>query len=178
MVVQRLRARQPAVLDDLLAAYGREIQAVAYLIVRDRGAAEDVVVETLVAALENGAALRNDEALRPWLLRIATNRAVSMRRKTTRLVQLEAAEEPASPAEDSDTRIALLEGIDTLPPRMRAAIVLRYYADLSVDECARALARSPNTIKAQLQEALDRLRSCLSDSDRQGRQAAGEAENA
>ena len=46
---------------------------------------------------------------------------------------------------------------------MRAAVVLRYYADLSVDECARALGKSPNTVKAQLQESLDRLRAALAD---------------
>jgi RNA polymerase sigma-70 factor (ECF subfamily) len=46
---------------------------------------------------------------------------------------------------------------------MRAAVVLRYYADLPVDEVALALDKSPNTIKAQLQAALDRLRISLSD---------------
>jgi DNA-directed RNA polymerase specialized sigma24 family protein len=46
---------------------------------------------------------------------------------------------------------------------MRAAVVLRYYADLTVDEVARALGKSPNTIKAQLQTALDRLRRSLTD---------------
>ncbi len=46
---------------------------------------------------------------------------------------------------------------------MRAAVVLRYYADLSVDEVATTLGKSPNTIKAQLQTALDRLRLHLVD---------------
>ena len=46
---------------------------------------------------------------------------------------------------------------------MRAAVVLRYYADLSVDDVAAALGKSPNTIKAQLQTALDRLRLSLAD---------------
>ena len=46
---------------------------------------------------------------------------------------------------------------------MRAAVVLRYYADLPVDEVAAALGKSPNTIKAQLQTALDRLRRSLAD---------------
>jgi DNA-directed RNA polymerase specialized sigma24 family protein len=46
---------------------------------------------------------------------------------------------------------------------MRAAVVLRYYADLSVEEVAAALGKSPNTIKAQLQTALDRLRLHLAD---------------
>ena len=46
---------------------------------------------------------------------------------------------------------------------MRAAVVLRYYADLSVEEVAATLGKSPNTIKAQLQTALDRLRVHLAD---------------
>ena len=61
-------------------------------------------------------------------------------------------------ARDATDRITLLDGVATLPLQMRAAVVLRYYADLSVDEVAVALGKSPNTIKAQLQTALDRLR--------------------
>jgi RNA polymerase sigma factor (sigma-70 family) len=57
----------------------------------------------------------------------------------------------------------LLAGVDELPPQMRAAVVLRYYADLSVDAVAVALGKSPNTIKAQLQTALDRLRGHLAE---------------
>jgi len=44
-----------------------------------------------------------------------------------------------------------------------APVVLRYYADLSVEDVALALNKSPNTIKAQLQTALDRLRISLAD---------------
>ena len=54
--------------------------------------------------------------------------------------------------------VALRDALATLPPRMRAAVVLHYYADLTVDGVAAALQRSPNTIKSQLREALSRLR--------------------
>jgi RNA polymerase sigma factor (sigma-70 family) len=64
---------------------------------------------------------------------------------------------------DSSTRLVLLDGIADLPLQMRAAVVLRYYADLSVDEIAATLGKSPNTIKAQLQVALDRLRTSLAE---------------
>ena len=59
-------------------------------------------------------------------------------------------------ASESVTRLSLLDGVDRLPTQMRAALVLRYYADLPVEEVAAALGKSPNTIKAQLQTALDR----------------------
>jgi RNA polymerase sigma factor (sigma-70 family) len=64
----------------------------------------------------------------------------------------------------STDRVALLDGVAELPEQMRVAIVLRYYADLSVEDVAAALGKSPNTIKAQLQTALDRLRFSLADS--------------
>jgi DNA-directed RNA polymerase specialized sigma24 family protein len=55
MTVEALRRRRPEALDDLLATYGKQIQGVAYLILRDRADAEDVVVETLLTAYERPA---------------------------------------------------------------------------------------------------------------------------
>jgi DNA-directed RNA polymerase specialized sigma24 family protein len=59
--------------------------------------------------------------------------------------------------------VAILGAVATLPLQMRAAVVLRYYADLPIEGVAAALGKSPNTIKAQLQVALDRLRQSLTD---------------
>ena len=166
MTVEALRRRRPETLADLLGTYSRELQAVAYLILRDRSEAEDVVIETLLTAFERGGEIRDERALRAWLLRVATNEALGRRRKTARLIRLDVAPESASAgdlASEASTRIALLDGVAELPLQMRAAVVLRYYADLSVDEVAAALGKSPNTIKAQLQTALDRLRSHLAE---------------
>ena len=81
MTVEALRRGRPEVLADLLALYGRDMQAVAYLIVRDRAAAEDIVADSLLAALDHGRSLRDEAALRPWLLRIATNKALRHRQR-------------------------------------------------------------------------------------------------
>lgn len=166
MTVEALRRRRPETLGQLLEAYGRELQSVAYLVLRDRAEAEDVVIETLLTAFERGGTIRDERALRAWLLRVATNEALGRLRRTSRLVRLEVAPDTAGTgdlASEATTRLALLDGVDGLPIQMRAALVLRYYADLSVDEVAIALGKSPNTIKAQLQAALDRLRIHLAD---------------
>jgi RNA polymerase sigma factor (sigma-70 family) len=166
MTVDALRRRRPATLALLLETYGRELQGVAYLILRDRAEAEDVVIETLLTAFERGGSIRDERALRAWLLRVATNHALGVRRRTGRVVRLSMVADLPGTADvghESSTRVALLEGIADLPTQIRAAVVLRYYADLSVDEVAAALGKSPNTIKAQLQTALDRLRAALAD---------------
>ena len=166
MTVEALRRHRPETLADLLSAYGRELQGVAYLILRDRAAAEDVVIETLLTAFERGGSIREERSLRAWLLRVATNEALGSRRKSSRLTSIDLTPERSAPgdfATESSDRIALLDGIADLPLQMRAAVVLRYYADLSVEEVAATLGKSPNTIKAQLQTALDRLRIHLAD---------------
>ncbi len=165
MTVEALRRGRPEVLADLLARYGRDMQAVAYLIVRDRAAAEDIVADSLLAALDHGRSLRDDDALRPWLLRIATNRALRHRQRAARIVELDviegAAAETRGPA--ADESMALWQAVRELPPRMRAAVGLRYYLDLPVEAVAEVLDVSPNTIKSQLKAALAHLRTALAD---------------
>jgi RNA polymerase sigma factor (sigma-70 family) len=166
VTVEALRRRRPETLGALLEAYGHELQGVAYLILRDRAEAEDVVIETLLTAFERGGSIRDERALRAWLLRVATNHALGVRRRTGRVVRLSVVPDLAGSGDlgiESSTRVALLDGIAELPAQMRAAVVLRYYADLSVEEVAATLGKSPNTIKAQLQTALDRLRTHFAD---------------
>jgi RNA polymerase sigma-70 factor (ECF subfamily) len=171
-----LRAGRPEALERLLAKHGQEIQAVAYLILRDRDDAADVLAETMITAWRRVGSLRDPDALRAWLLRIATNRALSRRRSEARIALLRV--EPETSAREvsgSDlatlvtTRAALQAGLEVLPPRMRAAIALRYYADLPVAEVARALGTSENTVKTQLRTALARLRRTLDEQPAAGR---------
>ncbi|MEP6640152.1 MAG: RNA polymerase sigma factor [Chloroflexota bacterium] len=165
MTVEALRRGRPEVLADLLARYGSDMQAVAYLIVRDRSAAEDIVADSLLAALDHGRSLRDEDALRPWLLRIATNKALRHRQRSARVLELDIVNGLAgeTPGLDADESMALWQAVRSLPPRMRAAVGLRYYLDLPVETVAEVLGVSPNTIKTQLKSALVHLRAALAD---------------
>lgn len=166
MTVEALRQRRPETLSHLLAAYGPEVHAVAYLILRDRDDAEDVVIETLLTAFEKGGSIRDERALRSWLIRVATNQALGKRRRSGRVVRLAVVPDRAAAGDlgsESANRVVLLDAIAALPLQQRSAIVLRYYASFSVDEIALALGKSPNTIKAQLQVALNHLRRQLTE---------------
>jgi RNA polymerase sigma-70 factor (ECF subfamily) len=165
MTLDALRGRRPEVLGGLMARYGLEIQNVAYLILRDWSRAEDVLVDTLLAALDRGDTLRDDAALRRWLLRIATNKAIDTRRATSRVVQLHLVPDREGRRTFEDDRIALLGAVEKLAPRMRAALVLHYYADLPVRDVAEALGTSENTVKTQLREALAHMRQSLGEAD-------------
>jgi RNA polymerase sigma-70 factor (ECF subfamily) len=60
-------------------------------------------------------------------------------------------------AEDVVNQATLRAATDRLPPRQRIAIVLRYLADLPVDDVAAAMGCAPGTVKSTLHSALARL---------------------
>jgi len=62
---------------------------------------------------------------------------------------------------DVDASVDLRGALAELPPRQRAAIVLRYYCDLSVDEVAAALDCAPGTVKSQTSRGLETMRHAL-----------------
>lgn len=158
-----LRARRPGVIDDLLESFGREIQGVAYLILRNHADAEEVVMDTLVSAWRKAETLRDDGSLRSWLLTTASRHALSRRRGRRPSQSLSAAGSLAASAADvpSADRLAVAEALDALPRQVRAAVALHHVAGLSVAETAAALGKSENTIKSQLRDGLARLRDSL-----------------
>ncbi len=54
-----------------------------------------------------------------------------------------------------------MAALATLPPRARAAVVLRYWADMSIEQVAAVLGCSAGTVKSQSSRALDKLRLLL-----------------
>lgn len=158
-----LRARRPEAIEELLEAFGREIQGVAYLIVRNHADAEEIVMDTLVTAWGKGQTLRDDTALRSWLLTIASRHALSRRRRSRQWQPLIDAEQLPAPSAHTPSadRVAVAQALDALPAQVRAAIALHHVAGLTVAETAAALDKSQNTIKSQVRDGLARLRATL-----------------
>jgi DNA-directed RNA polymerase specialized sigma24 family protein len=61
--------------------------------------------------------------------------------------------------------IAVRDAVTALPERMRAALVLRYFADLPVDEVAEILDCAPGTVKSLTSQAIDKLRAVITFDD-------------
>jgi RNA polymerase sigma-70 factor, ECF subfamily len=162
-LVDGIVARRPEALEWLLRVHGPEIQAVAFMIVRNESDAEEIAADTLMTAWRKIGSLRDPNRLRPWLLRIATRLALRKRRLTPHVLSLDAAGEVSATAGVSLDRLVLVETLNRLPPRMRAAIVLHYVADLPTREVAEIVGRSENTIKTQLREARRELRRLIDD---------------
>jgi RNA polymerase sigma-70 factor (ECF subfamily) len=153
----------PAALDVLVRAHWPAAYRAAWLIVRDRHAAEDVAQEGFVAAI--GALERFDRSrpFGPWLRTIVARRAIDAAR--SRAVRREdpdgeagALERVASPAvEPVLPTDELLAAVAALPDDQRQVVVLRHLLDLTPGEIAEATGVPRGTVNSRLRRGLDTL---------------------
>ena len=122
-----------------------------------RSDADDCFQETFLAALRAYPKLEDTRNLRGWLLTIAHRKAIDYHRANGRrplpidVIEVETRE----PQFEGDGIWPL---VDSLPPKQRAAVALRYACDLPHAEIAAALGCSPEAARRSLHEGIKRLR--------------------
>ncbi len=128
--------------------------------------ADDVLQETMIAALRAYPALPPGTNLRAWAFTIAHRKAIDLHRARARRPVAVAAL-PESVPGDADTTAGLGGGdaepelwgaVRSLPPKMRAAVTLRFAVDLTHAEIAAVLDCSEEAARRSLHEGLKRLR--------------------
>jgi RNA polymerase sigma-70 factor, ECF subfamily len=63
--------------DEAFTLHHRAVFRAAYALVRDSGLAEDVTQEVFLKLYQHMGSIQNEEHVRPWLLRVATNTALN-----------------------------------------------------------------------------------------------------
>ncbi len=147
---------------EFVVARGGALSRTAFLLTGEHHAAEDLVQSALAKAVTRWRQIVEYGQPEAYIRRIMINEQISWwRRRRARPV----AEPPDLPGPDEPHRIvdrvALGEALDTLSPRQRAVVVLRFYEDLSEADTAAALGCSVGTVKSHTHHALDRLRQAL-----------------
>jgi RNA polymerase sigma-70 factor (ECF subfamily) len=154
-------------LDELLRELEPLVVRTARLIVGSGSwAAEDAAQDALLDVARGIGELRAPAAVKTWVLRVATSRAIKVSRRE-RLLSLrrapKLAEDLVADSDHERTR-AVKDAFDRLPPKLRATAVLRLYVGLSEAETADVLDCSLGTVKSNLHDARKRLASSLGDS--------------
>jgi RNA polymerase sigma-70 factor (sigma-E family) len=140
--------------DRLADLYARHVPATigfAYLLTGDRNEAEDLVHDAFLKVVGRLRHLRQPEAFDAHLMRTVVNLHTSRLRRL-RVERAYAARErdvppPHASPPDVAERGAVWRALRALPPRQRAAIVLRYYEDLSERDTAEILRCSIPAVK-------------------------------
>jgi len=146
---------------EFASAFGPQLRRTAYLLCGDWDRAADVTQETLIRLYVAWPRLDRDAGLRTYARRTVASVVVDMsrRRSSTEAPGATPVDRPVPDQADVvDDRLLLVQALADLPPRQRACVVLRYYADLDVVDVAAALGCRPGTVKSQTARGLDALR--------------------
>ena len=134
----------------------------AYFLTGDREAARDIVQDAFVRMAGRFRHLRQPEAFDVYLRRTIVNLHASRLRGSGRnassLAREAALTVPVAHEDDLGARDEMWRAIQSLPPRQRAAIVLRYYEDLSEWQAAEVLRCSVGALNQLVARAMANLR--------------------
>src|SRR6266567_5763664 len=159
--VARLRSSDREAVEDLFNACYPRLAGWVRRLVDDDETAHEIASEAFTRLLSRWSGLDNPQS---YLYMIATNlvrdhwRKTSRERRAIRTMTAAVPREPSwHPAQDVDVR-ALIED---LPPKLRSAFLLHYYAGFGVKEVAALLGKPEGTVKADLHHARAKLKAAV-----------------
>ena len=157
-----LESQRAERLAELYAVHAPRAGRVAYLLVGNRDLAEDLVQEAFVRIASRLFSIKSSQAFGAYLNQTVLNLARGHIRKLARdrslLQRLGGQPRRDESMPDVGARDEVLRALQTLPYRQRAAIVFRYYLDLSERQTADLLGCAVGTVKSLVSRGTQELR--------------------
>jgi RNA polymerase sigma-70 factor (ECF subfamily) len=128
---------------------------------------EDLTQDVFLRAYESFSGLRPNSNHRAWLYKIATNCAYSQLRRMKHQRDKLSSLKHTSPQHETTTEVSSLHKqlehtvralVDGLPGKQKACVTLRYLQDLDYPEIAQILSCSQESVRANVYQAIHRLR--------------------
>ena len=151
----------------LMPAYRRRVFGLAYSLLRDRAAAEDVAQEVFVKLWQALPRYDGRAQLSTWIYAITRNASISAMRKQRRTLSMSDAavqnevESRSAPAATEPEDKILWQQVAALPDKQRQAVTLYYQDERSVEEVAAMMGLPVNTVKTHLHRARASLAEAL-----------------
>lgn len=140
-----------------VTVHERELRRTAYLMCGDWERAEDAAQDALLKMYKSWHRLDRGPALRAYAHRAVTTAVVDQGRRPWRRERPQPLPERVA-LQTTDDRLMLMAALRRVPVRRRACLVLRFFADLSVEEVAEILGVTTGTVKSQTAKAIAQLR--------------------
>ena len=162
MLVKKAKKGDKESFEKLLVLHKNQLYRTAFLYVRNREDALDVVQETAFKSYLGIATLKEEKYFLTWITKILIRCAYDSIKKRKREVTLEKVTPILSISEkNSDEVMDLAHALNELKQQYRDVIVLFHYQDLSIKEVANILELPENTVKTYLQRGRKQLKIIL-----------------
>lgn len=175
-LISQYRNGSEIAFEKLVDKYKSRIYTTIFMIVKDKGVAEDLLQDLFIKVVQtlNSDRYNEEGKFQPWIMRIAHNMAIDhfrkMKRYPTVVMEdgssvfntLNFAEENVEDLKVKDETYEMVKQlIDELPENQKQVLIMRHYMDLSFQEIAEQTGVSINTALGRMRYALINLRKKL-----------------
>jgi RNA polymerase sigma-70 factor (sigma-E family) len=165
-----MKARDEAEFTEFAAITLRRLRRTAYLMCGDWHRAEDAAQDALVKVYRRWNRIERKDNLNGYAHRAVVTAVFDQGRKPWRRERLHDPDDDRATVPDLagpvDDRLLVVQALATLPAGQRACVVLRHYADLSLEQTADVLGIGVGGVKSQTSRGLARLRELLEQTER------------
>ena len=148
-------------IDRVVDTYSHLVYNVAFANLKNRHDADDVFQEVFLKYIKADKEFESEEHRKAWLIRVTINCCKTFFTSSwQKSVGLDECGEIAVNCDSTDSN-ELMNAVLRLPPKLKNAVLLFYYENMSVKEIADALKTSEGSVKTRLSRARDALRSEL-----------------
>jgi RNA polymerase sigma-70 factor, ECF subfamily len=175
-LVERCLQGDDAAWESIVTTYSRRIYNLSYRYLNRRAEAEDMTQEIFIKVYQNLKSYRADSgSFQSWILKVGRNLIIDHYRQARRYQQVGGSEEletlnlkddiipnPHRAAEQTEAAQFLMEGLQSLPPELKEAVVLRDLEGMPYQEMADLLGIPEGTVKSRINRGRLELAKLLS----------------
>ena len=176
-LIERIARQDEAALGELYDRYSRLVYSVAYRVVGDHGAAEEITLDVFARVWEKAGDYQPGRAkVLTWISRMTRNRAIDiLRREEVRPLKhsigwADVTSEPAAEGQDPEQTAGLTLEMErvraamaSLPPEQQETLALAYFKGYTHSEIAQVLDLPLGTVKGRIRAGMQKLRQALTD---------------
>lgn len=169
-IVHRAQKGDAEAFGQLVEAYQGQVYRLTLRMGLSSADAEEAAQEAFIAAWKGLPRFRGDSRFSTWLYQLATHAAIDLMRREKKykdsadiedVVLPDEAASPQEVLEKQETRDAVQNALQTLSPRAREILLLRYQAELGYEEIGEVLGLPGGTVKSRINRAKAQLKEAL-----------------
>ncbi len=175
-LIQRIASGDRQAFDELVLTYQQRIINLAYRLLGDAAAAQDIAQDVFVQAYQNAGKFRGEASEFTWLYRITVNLASNYRRKRKweKLFSVidpekmdfwrqDSRQQPDNQLEQTEQNRIIRKAIAKLPEAQRTALILHRWEGLSYKEIAEVTGWTLSAVESKIHRAYENLGKILPD---------------
>ncbi len=143
-------SKWPLDVEKIVHTYGNMLFRLCFILLGNTSDAEDIVQETYIKYLQKTPVFENEEHIKAWLIKVATNKCKDILRFKNRHQMVNIDDMNEFIPEKSDSGI--LNALMTLPDKYRTVLFLYYVEEYRVVDIAKIVQKTPSAIKMRLKK--------------------------